>query len=160
MRLSQNRVRELLLLTGLCGFFFFFRLNGIGLLGPDEPRYAQIAREMLARHDWITPILYGHTWLEKPILLYWGEMISFNIFGISDWAARIPSAVAATLLVFGTFLAVRRIRPTARLDAALMIASSVLILGFARAAATDMFLAAPRVLADADRGAEYGGYGK
>ncbi len=146
MRLSQNRVRELLLLTGLCGFFFFFRLNGIGLLGPDEPRYAQIAREMLARHDWITPVLYGHTWLEKPILLYWGEMISFNIFGISDWAARIPSAVAATLLVFGTFLAVRRIRRAARLDAALMIASSVLILGFARAAATDMLLAAPFAL--------------
>ena len=88
MRLNQNRTRELLLLTGLCGFFFFFRLSGIGLLGPDEPRYAQVAREMLARHDWVTPILYGHTWLEKPILLYWGEMLSYTIFGVSDWAAR------------------------------------------------------------------------
>jgi 4-amino-4-deoxy-L-arabinose transferase-like glycosyltransferase len=146
MRLNQNRFRELLLLTGLCGFFFFFRLSGIGLLGPDEPRYAQIAREMLARHDWVTPILYGHTWLEKPILLYWGEMLSYTVFGVSDWAARIPSAVAATLLVFGTFLAVRRIRREARLDAALAVASSVLILGFARAAATDMLLAAPFAL--------------
>jgi 4-amino-4-deoxy-L-arabinose transferase-like glycosyltransferase len=143
MRLSQNRFRELLLLTVLCGFFFFFRLSGIGLLGPDEPRYAQVAREMLAHHDWITPVLYGHNWLEKPILLYWGEMLSYGIFGVSDWAARIPSAVAATLLVFGTFFTVRRIRYEARLDAALMIASSVLVLGFARAAATDMLLAAP-----------------
>ena len=143
MRLSQERLREFVLLTGLCGFFFFFRLGGIGLLGPDEPRYAQVAREMLARHDWVTPVLYGHPWLEKPILLYWGEMLSYKLFGVSDWAARIPSAVAATLLVFGTFLMVRRIRFTARLDAALLIASSVLVLGFARAAATDMLLAAP-----------------
>jgi 4-amino-4-deoxy-L-arabinose transferase-like glycosyltransferase len=143
MRLDQNRLRQLLLLIGLCGFFFFFRLSGIGLLGPDEPRYAQIAREMLVRRNWVTPFLYGHIWLEKPILLYWGEMLSYRIFGVSDWAARVPAATAATLLVFGTFLTVRRIRFEARLDAALMIASSVLVLGFARAAATDMLLAAP-----------------
>jgi 4-amino-4-deoxy-L-arabinose transferase-like glycosyltransferase len=143
MSSRPTRFRELLLLTGLCGFFFFFRLSGIGLLGPDEPRYAQVAREMLARRDWVTPVLYHHTWLEKPILLYWGEMLSYSAFGVSDWAARVPSALASTLLVFGTFLAVRRIRRPARLDAALMIASSVLILGFARAAATDMLLAAP-----------------
>ncbi len=143
MRLSQDRLRELLLLTGLCGFFFFFRLSGFGLLGPDEPRYAQVAREMLARHDWVTPILFGHTWLEKPILLYWGEMLSYSVFGVHDWAARIPSAVAATGLVIGTFVMVRRIRFAARLDAALVVASSMLVLGFARAAATDMLLAAP-----------------
>ena len=143
MSSRQTRFRELLLLTGLCGFCFFFHLSAIGLLGPDEPRYAQVAREMLARQDWVTPFLYHHTWLEKPILLYWGEMLSYSVFGVSDWAARVPSALAATLLVFGTFLAVRRIRHSARLDAALMVASSVLILGFARAAATDMLLAAP-----------------
>ncbi len=143
MRMSRNRFRELLLLSGLCGFFFFFRLSGIGLLGPDEPRYAQLAREMLARHDWVTPILYGHRWLEKPVLLYWGEMLSYAVFGVSDWAARIPSAVAATGLVFGTFVMVRQIRFAARLDAALVVGSSALLLGFARAAATDMLLAAP-----------------
>ncbi len=143
MRLSQDRLRELLLLTGLCGFFFFFRLSGFGLLGPDEPRYAQVAREMLARHDWVTPVLYGHTWLEKPILLYWGEMLSYSVFGVHDWAARIPSAVAAAGLVFGTFAMVRRVRFAARLDAALVVASSALVLGFARAAATDMLLATP-----------------
>jgi 4-amino-4-deoxy-L-arabinose transferase-like glycosyltransferase len=143
MSSRPTRLRELLLLGGLCGFFFFFRLSAIGLLGPDEPRYAQVAREMLARGDWVTPVLYHHTWLEKPILLYWGEMLAYSAFGVSDWAARLPSALAATLLVCGTFLAVRRIRYAARLDAALMIASSVLILGFARAAATDMLLASP-----------------
>jgi 4-amino-4-deoxy-L-arabinose transferase-like glycosyltransferase len=146
MRLSQDRLRELLLLTVVCGFLFFFRLSGIGLLGPDEPRYAQIAREMLAAHNWITPCLYGHTWLEKPILLYWAEMLAYSRFGVADWVARVPSAIFATGMVVGVFLAVRRIRFHARLDAALMVASSVLVLGFARAAATDMILAAPLVL--------------
>ena len=143
MSSRQTRLRELLLLAGLCGFFFFFRLSGIGLLGPDEPRYAQVAREMLVSGDWVTPVLYHHTWLEKPILLYWGEMLSYAAFGVSDWAARLPSAAAATLLVLGTFLGVRRIRRPARLDAALMVASSLLVFGFARAASTDMLLAAP-----------------
>jgi 4-amino-4-deoxy-L-arabinose transferase-like glycosyltransferase len=139
----QTSLCETLLLGGICGFFFFFRLSGFGLTGPDEPRYAQVAREMLARGDWVTPFLYHHTWLEKPILLYWGEMLSYSVFGVSDWAARIPSAVAATLLVLGTFLAVRVSRRPARLDAALMVASSTLILGFGRAAATDILLASP-----------------
>ncbi|MDR3763693.1 MAG: glycosyltransferase family 39 protein [Acidobacteriota bacterium] len=147
MLLNRDRLRELLLITGLCGFLFFFRLSGIGLLGPDEPRYAQIAREMLQGHNWVTPYLYGHTWLEKPILLYWAEMLSYTLYGVADWAARVPSAVFATGMVAGVFITVRRIRHDARLDAALMVASSALVLGFARAASTDMLLAAPFTVA-------------
>jgi len=143
MGTRQSRLRELVLLAAACGFFFFFRLSAIGLIGPDEPRYAQVAREMLERGDWVTPVLYHHTWLEKPILLYWGEMLSYRLFGVSDWAARLPASCAATLLVVGSYLAVRRLHRPAALDAALMVASSVLVLGFARAAATDMLLASP-----------------
>jgi len=84
-----------LLILGFCGFLFFFGLNYFGLIGADEPRYAQVAREMLAHHDWITPILGGKPWLEKPVLYYWQAMLSYSIFGVSDWAARIPSGVAA-----------------------------------------------------------------
>ena len=46
---------------------------------------------MLARHDYITPILYGKPWLEKPALYYWRAMFSFREFGIHDWSARLPS---------------------------------------------------------------------
>lgn len=141
---SQSRIlrTDALLLAGVCGFLFFYGLNVFGLVGADEPRYAQIAREMLARHDWITPVLGGKAWLEKPVLYYWQAMLAYSAFGVSDWAARIPSALDATLMVVAAYLFLRRFRPGSQLDGALMIASSAATIGFARAAATDMPLAA------------------
>ncbi len=145
----------------------------VGLVGADEPRYAQIAREMLQAHNnlcgqlhteivphgvtpkdlansfrcldagTVTPILYGHPWLEKPALYYWRAMSFFKEFGVSDWSARLPSATGAFLLIFMIFLHMRRFRPGGQLDAALITASSVAIIGFARGASTDMQLAAP-----------------
>src|SRR3990172_1413799 len=50
---------------------FFHGLGQIGLVGPDEPRYAQVAREMMLSGDYITPRLYGQPWFEKPVLYYW-----------------------------------------------------------------------------------------
>src|SRR5947209_15531510 len=100
---------QLALVAGVCGFFFFFGLGAFGLLGADEPRYAQIAREMLARNDWVVPTLNGAPWLEKPILYYWEAMVAYSLFGVSDWAARLPSAFSASLLVFAIWLFARRI---------------------------------------------------
>jgi 4-amino-4-deoxy-L-arabinose transferase-like glycosyltransferase len=131
-----------LLLAGFCGFLFFFGLAYFGLIGADEPRYAQVAREMLARHDWITHTLGGKPWLEKPPLYYWQAMLAYSIFGVSDWAARLPSAVDATLMVVATYLFLKRFRPGFQLDGALMTASGAGVIGFARAASTDMPLAA------------------
>lgn len=131
-----------LLIVGFCAFLFFWGLNYFGLIGADEPRYAQIAREMLARHDWITPVLGGKPWLEKPPLYYWQAMVSYSIFGISDWAARIPSATDAMLMVVAIYLFLCRLRPGSELDGALMTASTAAVIGFGRAAATDMPLAA------------------
>ncbi len=133
---------ELLTLAGFCAFLFYFGLGSFGLVGADEPRYAQIAREMLARHDWITPVLNGAAWLEKPVLYYWGAMLSYSVFGVSDWAARMPSAVLATVMVAVIYFFMRRFRPGAQLDAALITASAAATIGFARAASTDMPLAA------------------
>lgn len=142
MNESTRARTDCLLIIGFCAFFFFFGLNNFGLIGADEPRYAQIAREMLARRDWITPVLGGKPWLEKPILYYWETMLSYTIFGVSDWAARIPSAVDATLVVVAVYLFLRRFRPGFQLDGALMAASAAAMIGFARAASTDMPLAA------------------
>jgi 4-amino-4-deoxy-L-arabinose transferase-like glycosyltransferase len=144
---NQRTRADWLLLVGFCIFLFFYGLGSFGLIGADEPRYAQIAREMLARHDWITPTLGGKPWLEKPVLYYWQAMLSFSIFGVSDWAARVPSAIDATLMILGVYLFLRRLRPGFHLDGALMTAAAVGVVGFARAAATDMPLAAMFALA-------------
>ncbi len=64
------------------------------LIEPDESRYAEVPREMLQRGDWITPRLQGEPYLEKPPLLYWVTAASFRLFGVHDWAARLPPALA------------------------------------------------------------------
>jgi 4-amino-4-deoxy-L-arabinose transferase-like glycosyltransferase len=130
------------LLLAFCSFFFLWRLASFGLIGADEPRYAQVAREMLARHDWVTPTLGGMPWLEKPPLYYWQAMLAYRVFGVSDWAARLPSVVDATALVFVAYWLLRRFRSGAALDGGLMLATSAALAGFAHAASTDMPLAA------------------
>jgi 4-amino-4-deoxy-L-arabinose transferase-like glycosyltransferase len=136
-------IAQLAVLLAICVFLYFFALGAFGLVGADEPRYAQIAREMLARHDWIVPTLNGQPWLEKPVLLYWREMIEFSFFGVQDFAARIPSAANATALAIIILFFMRRFRPGSELDAALMAASCAAMIGFGRGASTDMLLAAP-----------------
>ena len=138
----SQRIREWLLLIGFCVFLFFYGLGQFGLIGADEPRYAQVAREMLERHDWITPTLGGRAWLEKPPLYYWQAMAAYRLFGVRDWAARLPSAVDASLVVLGVYLFLRKLRPGLHVDGALMTASVAGIVGFAHSASTDMPLAA------------------
>jgi 4-amino-4-deoxy-L-arabinose transferase-like glycosyltransferase len=138
---------DCLLLAGFCAFLFFFGLAYFGLVGADEPRYAQIAREMLARHDWITPTLDGKPWLEKPALYYWQAMLAYRMFGVSDWAARLPSAVDATLMALAVYFFLRRFRPGFELDGALMTASLAGVIGFARASSMDMPLTATFTIA-------------
>jgi len=177
--LHGGRPGEFVVFAVMTSFLFFYGLvpilggDQIGLVGADEPRYAQIAREMLTAHNtvcheykarvmphslrWsdlkasarcldagtVTPVLYGHAWLEKPALYYWRAMGFFKEFGISDWSARLPSATGAWLLIAMIFLHMRRFRPGGQLDAALITASSVAMIGFSRGASTDMQLAAP-----------------
>jgi 4-amino-4-deoxy-L-arabinose transferase-like glycosyltransferase len=136
-----------LLLAGFCGFLFFFGLSYFGLLGADEPRYAQVAQEMFSRHDWITPTLSGKPWLEKPALYYWQTVLAYKVFGVSDWAARVCSGVNAALMVVAVYAFLRRFRSGSQLagfplDGALMTASASGVIGFARAASMDMPLAA------------------
>src|ERR1700741_4405913 len=97
---------------------------------------------MLARHDWITPTLGGQPWLEKPPLYYWQAMLAYKIFGVSDWAARLPSAIDAMILVVAVYCFLRRFRPGFEVDGALIIASSAGVVAYARAASMDMALAA------------------
>jgi 4-amino-4-deoxy-L-arabinose transferase-like glycosyltransferase len=139
---TRLAVLQIGLLVAVCLFLFFFAISAFGLVGADEPRYAQIAREMFARHDWIVPTLNGAPWLEKPVLLYWKIIGSYTLFGVHDWAARVPSAGFAAALVLAVFFFMRRFRPGSELDAALITASMAAVIGFARGASTDMPLSA------------------
>jgi 4-amino-4-deoxy-L-arabinose transferase-like glycosyltransferase len=139
---NRSRFTDWILLLAVPAFFFLWKLAAFGLIGADEPRYAQVAREMLARHDWITPTLGGIPWLEKPPLYYWQAIIAFRLFGVSDWAARLPSVFDAFLMVLAVYWFLRRFRSGSELDGALVLATSAGIVGFSRAASTDMPLTA------------------
>lgn len=89
--------------------FYLYGLGHIPLVGPDEPRYAQVAREMFLRGDLITPTLGGHTWFEKPPLLYWMTIAAFSLFGVSEWATRLGPAVCGLLTVGAVFWIARRV---------------------------------------------------
>jgi len=136
------QIPDWLFLLAVCAFFFLWKLAAFGLIGADEPRYAQVAREMLERHDWVTPTLGGAAWLEKPPLYYWQAMVAYRLFGVSDWAARLPSACDAFVLVLAVYWFLRRFRRGMDLDGALMLTACAGVVGYARAASMDMALAA------------------
>jgi len=144
---STSSLRTLLVeittVVALSLLLFFYGLGNFGLAGADEPRYAQIAREMLRNNDFVTPTLHGSPWLEKPALYYWRAAAAFRTFGVHDWAARLPSATFALALVVIVYFHMRRFRPGAQFGAALITASAAAIIGFSRGASTDMQLAAP-----------------
>jgi len=89
--------RAWLLLFIAISAFYLWGLGYLPLVGPDEPRYAQVAREMLLRRDLITPTLGGMPWFEKPPLLYWMMMLSFHVFGVSEQAARLGPALCGLM---------------------------------------------------------------
>jgi 4-amino-4-deoxy-L-arabinose transferase-like glycosyltransferase len=118
---------------------YFSHLGAIGFVGPDEPRYAWIARDMAETGDWVTPRLYGRPWFEKPPLYYWGAAICFKLFGVSEAAARLPSAISALLATLALAWLAWRIygTETARW-LLLLLPTTVGMIGFSHAAATDM----------------------
>ena len=69
-------------------------LGSFGLLEPDEGRFAQIGREMAATGDFLLPRLNGIEQFYKPPLVYWVTALGYRLFGISEWTARMPSALA------------------------------------------------------------------
>ncbi|HKV24792.1 MAG TPA: glycosyltransferase family 39 protein [Candidatus Acidoferrum sp.] len=132
-----------ILIAATLGICYFSNLGAIGFVGPDEPRYAWIARAMAETGDWITPRLYGKPWFEKPPLYYWGAAASFKLFGVSEVAARLPCALCALLATLALAWLAWRIYggETARW-LLLLLPTSVGMIGFSHAAATDMPFAA------------------
>ena len=129
-------------LAVLCALVFFYGLGSLPFLGPDEPRYAQVAREMYASGDWITPRLAGIHWFEKPALTYWLAALGYTLFGVSEFAelaARVGVAVLASAGVLLLYVFGRRLHSAqfGYLSAA-ALATCGLWIGFARGATFDL----------------------
>ena len=109
MHPSTLAKRVYLLLFAIIIAFYLYGLGKLPLLGPDEPRYAQVAREMFVTGDLITPILGHHTWFEKPALLYWMIAAAFKVFGVSEWSARLGPALCGLLTIAAVWCVGREI---------------------------------------------------
>jgi 4-amino-4-deoxy-L-arabinose transferase-like glycosyltransferase len=124
------------------GILFFYNLGGCDLWNSDEPRHAQIAKEMLQGEGWIIPHLNSEVYRDEPPLFFW--LIAFTakaVGGMNEFAARFPSALFGVLMVLLLFFLGKRLfSEKAAFLAALVMATSVAFLWLARRANTDATL--------------------
>ncbi|HUA59599.1 MAG TPA: glycosyltransferase family 39 protein [Verrucomicrobiae bacterium] len=135
--------RLLWLAVPLAFLLYFYHIGSTGVLGPDEPRYASIGREMARSGDWITPRLWGKAWFEKPPLLYWMTGAAF-LSGVGpDLAPRLPVAILAVgFLAFLWWILTREFNGRVASMAVLILGTSVGWQALGQAGVTDLPLAA------------------
>lgn len=128
-------------------FLPFGLLLFAGLLGtrslnePDEGRYAEIAREMVETGNWLVPHIWYVPHLDKPPFTYWAVAASLAVFGVNEWAVRLPLALAGLSAAWATFLLVRSVAGAAAARwSVLILATSMLYWVMARMLTTDIFL--------------------
>ena len=110
-RVPATRSRQLLvgLAVVVLAVLWFVKLPNRALAHPDEGRYAEIPREMVATGDWVTPRLNGFTYLQKPPLQYWATAAAYEAFGAAEWTARLWTALTGLAAVGLAWLAGRRL---------------------------------------------------
>jgi len=132
-------------LLGLWAVFaalWFGTLDYRKLIKPDEGRYAEIAREMAASGDWITPRLNGIKYFEKPPLQYWASAAAFKLFGANEWTARLwPGLTGFLGVLLALYTGTRLFGPTAGRFAAMVLGTSLLYLFIGHMNTLDMGLA-------------------
>ena len=133
---SRNRLLALLAAFALA---WFCNLGYRHLVKPDEGRYAEIPREMVASGDWLTPRLNGFKYFEKPPLQYWATAVSFSVLGQNEWAARLWTALTGFLGVLLVFSAGNRLfGPPAGLLGAAVTASAAIYVAIGHILTLDM----------------------
>lgn len=122
---------------------YFYNLGAAGMLGPDEPRYAAIGREMARSGDWITPRLWGQPWFEKPALLYWMTGAGFKLGLGPDLAPCVPVVLlSVAFLVFYWWILRREFGCRPAWFSVLILGTAGMWLGFSQVGVTDLPLAA------------------
>ena len=141
MERTSHQPIQLLLLLLLSGLLFFTGLGSMGLTDRDEGRNAEAGREMFASGDLITPTFNGELRVAKPVFVYWLMTMSYHVFGVSEFAARAPSALFGVALIVMHYLFLTRLRgPTVGLYGALMLLLNIEVLALGRMAITDSVL--------------------
>jgi 4-amino-4-deoxy-L-arabinose transferase-like glycosyltransferase len=140
--LAASRPLRLTIYAALAAILYLPGLGRPALWEPDEGRYAEIAREMVVSGDYVTPRDDFELYFEKPPLVYWAEAAAIGIFGVNEFAVRLPAALFSIgQVVVTAALADVMLGATAGFFAALALAMSPLFFGFARFATLDPALA-------------------
>ncbi|HXR25826.1 MAG TPA: glycosyltransferase family 39 protein [Candidatus Binataceae bacterium] len=127
----------------VAGMLCFYHLGAYGLWEPDEARYAEIAREMIVLHDFVTPHLNFVPYVEKPPLLYWLTALAMRLCGVDEFAARLTNAAAAMVGIGAVYFFARRVFSARQgILAATILATSALYALMAQVLTTDMLLTA------------------
>ena len=133
--------RDVLVLVLIFGGLLAFRLGSAPLANPDEGRYSEVPREMVASGDWVTPRLNGVPYFEKPPLMYWIVAACERALGPSEWAVRLAPALFALGGSLATYVTARRIYGRdAGFWAAVVLGTSLLYLALGRIVLLDMAL--------------------
>jgi 4-amino-4-deoxy-L-arabinose transferase-like glycosyltransferase len=138
-KVLRSNIGPYLLLALIAIGTLFFRLGVLPFIGADECRYARIAEETSQAGRWVTPLLQGYPWLEKPPLYYWMTMPFFRIFGVSEATARLGPVLCALLAVAAAlWLGTKLWSRQAGLLAAVILLTTIGFCAYGRSASTDM----------------------
>lgn len=136
-----NRITIITIFLAALAIFLPFNAN-LPVSDPVESNYALTAKEMLTSGDWLSPQIYGKYWFDKPIMIYWLIAVSFKLFGINEFAARLPSAVFSAASVAFVYWYTNRLfnNYKAAFFSALVLATSLEFWVLARMIITDATL--------------------
>ena len=141
MEIKNKEWFPIAVLTIFCLIMFFAFAGSYPLIDVDETRYVRIAQEMLISNNFLTPMINGEIFLEKPPLFFWLEDISFALFGVSEWTARLPMAIVASFGVFMTYyFGQKLVSKRFGLISALVLGSSVIYIVLSHIAILDLLL--------------------
>lgn len=141
MEMNMKYKNEIIIFLVSCLFYLLFN-DKIPITDPVEANYALTAKEMFLQSDYLNLIIYGQYWYDKPIFIYWSLLISYAIFGINTFAARLPMALASGLTLSYVYWFVKRIYPIrfTALISVLILATSLEYWVISKMVLTDSFL--------------------
>ncbi len=139
--MKQYEKKSLLILAAVIIFMVFFGIGGVPLLDPDEPVYAETAREMILTGDYLSPRIFGDYWYDKPPMYYWLVAMAFHVFGDGEFAARFPAGLMAGGTALMLYFSVTKLfNERAGFWSSLVLASSLMFFYMGKAAVTDTTL--------------------